>query len=283
MKVLVEGSHEPSSIKLSETAKELQMETTTLLTKICTKCKIEKSINEFGKRKASYDGLMFQCRSCRKIVCDAYKINNKDKINHYNHTNKKKIQEQRRIYTENNKDSKKAYDKKYKLENKDRIQKFQKEYYAKHKSKMNEHSKDYRLNNKIKTMEYQRNYAIANRLKLKNYKRCYQIENIHKIRLHRASVGYKLMKRAVDSKRRKQLTIEANGSVTKVSLNALLMDQDSKCFYCNCLLDFNIKRSVHLDHYIPLSKGGTHSIDNVVWSCASCNLTKGSKIYDIRE
>ena len=46
------------------------------------------------------------------------------------------------------------------------------------------------------------------------------------------------------------------------------------CYYCNCELD----EKKHLDHYIPLSKGGTHSIDNVVWSCASCNLKKGAKV-----
>jgi 5-methylcytosine-specific restriction endonuclease McrA len=34
---------------------------------------------------------------------------------------------------------------------------------------------------------------------------------------------------------------------------------------------------MHIDHFHPLSKGGKHSIDNLVASCAKCNLSKGSK------
>lgn len=35
---------------------------------------------------------------------------------------------------------------------------------------------------------------------------------------------------------------------------------------------------VHLDHIYPISKGGIHSITNVVWSCASCNLRKSDSV-----
>lgn len=45
------------------------------------------------------------------------------------------------------------------------------------------------------------------------------------------------------------------------------------CFYCNG--DFE-----HIDHYIPLSKGGSHTLDNVRPSCASCNQKKYVKMPD---
>lgn len=35
---------------------------------------------------------------------------------------------------------------------------------------------------------------------------------------------------------------------------------------------------IHLDHVIPLSKGGTHTADNVKVACAPCNLRKGARI-----
>lgn len=34
----------------------------------------------------------------------------------------------------------------------------------------------------------------------------------------------------------------------------------------------------HVDHVVPLSKGGRHSVENLVASCARCNCTKGSRI-----
>jgi len=44
----------------------------------------------------------------------------------------------------------------------------------------------------------------------------------------------------------------------------------SPCAYCG-------KPSKHIDHVVPLSRGGRHSIGNLVGACANCNLTKNSK------
>jgi len=54
------------------------------------------------------------------------------------------------------------------------------------------------------------------------------------------------------------------------------------CFYCNQ------SGSSHLDHIVPLSRGGSHSIGNLIGACAKCNLTKNAKtimewrLYKIR-
>lgn len=69
-----------------------------------------------------------------------------------------------------------------------------------------------------------------------------------------------------------------DNSITKTALEQLKILQHNKCYYCKCGLDFNKPRSVHLDHIIPLSKGGVHTISNVVWSCQKCNLSKGNKL-----
>lgn len=46
---------------------------------------------------------------------------------------------------------------------------------------------------------------------------------------------------------------------------------DHRCAYCS-------KRTkLTQDHLIPISKGGNHTVDNVVPACASCNTKKGSK------
>jgi|LGVE01.1.fsa_nt_gb 5-methylcytosine-specific restriction endonuclease McrA len=73
--------------------------------------------------------------------------------------------------------------------------------------------------------------------------------------------------------KRKALKISTDdGTINKKSLESLLIKQNNKCYYCECVL---VEK--HLDHYIPLSKGGANSIYNVVWSCPSCNLKKGAK------
>lgn len=47
---------------------------------------------------------------------------------------------------------------------------------------------------------------------------------------------------------------------------------DGKCVYCG-----KIAPDGDLDHVLPLSRGGTDSIDNLVWSCVSCNRSRGDK------
>jgi len=53
-----------------------------------------------------------------------------------------------------------------------------------------------------------------------------------------------------------------------------LMDYKAKfdhCVYCKKHTD-----NLTLDHVVPLSKGGSHSLDNIVFCCLSCNSSKNS-------
>ena len=79
-------------------------------------------------------------------------------------------------------------------------------------------------------------------------------------------------------KRRAQKIATEDGTVTAVALELLKVTQKHACYHCSVALDFSAKGKVHLDHLIPLSKGGCHSIVNVAWSCASCNLRKSDTI-----
>ena len=71
-------------------------------TKICSKCKFEKSINEFSKNKSKKDGLNSHCNKCRK----EYRDLNREKIANagkkYRENNAQKISEYKRKYYLNN-------------------------------------------------------------------------------------------------------------------------------------------------------------------------------------
>ncbi len=51
---------------------------------------------------------------------------------------------------------------------------------------------------------------------------------------------------------------------------------EGRCAYCD------VGAYEHQDHVVPLSKGGTHSLDNVVPSCRDCNLRKGTETWTPR-
>lgn len=51
----------------------------------------------------------------------------------------------------------------------------------------------------------------------------------------------------------------------------LLLQYDYRCFYCQ-----SIDYELTLDHKIPISRGGDHSIGNAIPACRSCNASKGN-------
>lgn len=61
--------------------------------------------------------------------------------------------------------------------------------------------------------------------------------------------------------------------VTREELQALFAAFDGECVYCGITED-EAGRSHHVDHLIPVSKGGRHHRSNLVLACASCNSSK---------
>lgn len=53
----------------------------------------------------------------------------------------------------------------------------------------------------------------------------------------------------------------------------LMEAQRGKCAYCAC----DIRKSYHVDHITPLSKGGKHEAANVQLLCGPCNLHKSDR------
>ncbi|MDW7669607.1 MAG: HNH endonuclease [Bacillota bacterium] len=53
--------------------------------------------------------------------------------------------------------------------------------------------------------------------------------------------------------------------------------EGKKCFYCRKKL---LYKQMSIDHFYPLSSGGTHDIFNIVCSCKKCNELKEDKIIE---
>lgn len=51
--------------------------------------------------------------------------------------------------------------------------------------------------------------------------------------------------------------------------------QGNRCFWCSRELEGG---KSHVDHIIPLVRGGTNWPDNIAITCPSCNLSKGTKL-----
>lgn len=47
-----------------------------------------------------------------------------------------------------------------------------------------------------------------------------------------------------------------------------------RCAYCGCCPD-----TLHREHVVPLVKGGSHTLSNIVPACASCNARKARSVW----
>jgi len=52
-------------------------------------------------------------------------------------------------------------------------------------------------------------------------------------------------------------------------------EANGRCLYCGIKVTLN---EMHADHFIPLAKGGSNLRENIVCSCASCNLKKSDRM-----
>lgn len=66
----------------------------------------------------------------------------------------------------------------------------------------------------------------------------------------------------------------AQGNYTYADIRQLYTAQEGKCAYCGV----DVQNVYHIDHVIPLSKGGSNYPSNLAISCPTCNLRKKDKL-----
>ena len=66
------------------------------------------------------------------------------------------------------------------------------------------------------------------------------------------------------------------GSHTPAQVLEKLAAQQGKCYYCAAEMDEQGMRGKNwqVEHFIPLSRGGTNDIENIVLACVACNQAK---------
>jgi hypothetical protein len=118
--------------------------------KTCSKCDIDKSLEEFRKDKKSKGGYRPDCKECAKEYSKKYREENKE--------NKESKKEYSKKYREENKEHLKEQKKKWDEENKEQLKEKAKKYREENREKLNEKAKKYREENKEKVKESQKKY-----------------------------------------------------------------------------------------------------------------------------
>lgn len=160
----------------------------------------------------------------------------------------------------NNLESTKYQRKQYREKNKTKIKKNKQEYYKHNKKRIKLKVFNYYNSNHAIILNKSREYYNKNRETSLASRRQWNIDNPERRREQRWL--YKVRKK-------KQL-----GFLPKKYIDLLWYNQKGLCYYCQCNLEISGK---HIEHMLPLSRGGLHDISNICLSCPNCNLSKGTK------
>ena len=111
---------------------------------------------------------------------------------------------------------------------------------------------------KARVQQYSRKWYLANRGRVSARARAYREANRARYATYAAT-------------RRARLA-NAGGSFTSEEWQALIDRYAGRCAYCGAASD-----ELTVDHVVPLSKGGSNAIENIVPACFSCNSAKHTK------
>lgn len=125
-----------------------------------------------------------------------------------------------------------------------------------------------------KVREYMRLYARRHPDKVQAKDRRYREKNRGKRReqTRQWSKANPVKRRVNKQRRRARLMGTPANDFTLADWQAILEHYDQRCAYCG------IDSTLSQDHIIPLSRGGPHTISNIVPACGSCNSRKGAKV-----
>lgn len=68
-----------------------------------------------------------------------------------------------------------------------------------------------------------------------------------------------------------------------VARRRILERDNYTCAYCGASIATSPSIAFHVDHIVPLSKGGSDAIGNLVTACEHCNTSKGDRRLSIVE
>jgi 5-methylcytosine-specific restriction endonuclease McrA len=216
--------------------------------KICNTCNKEKPATKEYFYSAGYSRLRGECKECSVKVDHQYYLENRASISDYN-----------KMYYAQNKENRSKYRKKYYALNKDKLNQYNKDYYEQNKKMFKLHNSLYYRANKFKMAQQAREWREKNKDKIKEDKKLYAMNN--------RDICRQAYQRRAASQRKLKNTL------TVAQWNKIKEDFNNTCAYCG------ESKPLTQDHFIPLSRGGEYTHDNIIPSCKECNSSKWNRNY----
>lgn len=234
--------------------------------KRCNKCAESKPLGSFSKHNCTRDGLHGSCRVCQKAHAAAYVANNRERHNAAGARWRKANPEKCR-----------AMERTWKGANPDKVRAIEKSHRTKHRDKRNAQNQEWCKANVERRRTYARAWKKANPDKVRAKKARYRKRHAAQVRAYFAK--YRIEKYSIIQTCRATRRARVRGAVVgdRDAYRAFVKQARSlpriRCYWCH---KPTTRKDRHLDHVVPLSRGGTDSVGNLCVSCPTCNLRKNA-------
>ena len=142
-------------------------------------------------------------------------------------------------------------------------------------SQCKECRRKYRRANASKIKEYNRAYNLSHLDRKHDANREYRHANADRIREHLRryqKTPHGRIVFAAARHRRRAKEAEVGGSFTAADIEAIRVAQGNRCYICHKKL-----KTFHIDHFVPIARGGTNDPGNLRLACPGCNQSKRDK------
>lgn len=217
-----------------------------IVAKPCLVCRKPKSKSEISNRTKCW-----RCKDCEREAIQVWRGLNKDRLTTYSREYERLNKQMRSDYSksQHGRSLNASSMTRYRLRHPEKVAASKIAYRAKRPARIREY-----------TQEYARRYP--------NYSAQYR--HSHPEMWHRVSAN-----------RAKMMRETSDGTLTRDVIERLFAES-TQCPYCGVEISDRVKKRSDnrksLDHVVPLSRGGTHSIHNIVICCWKCNRLKGNRI-----
>jgi 5-methylcytosine-specific restriction endonuclease McrA len=235
-------------------------------TKPCTKCGIVKPLTEFHAGRKSRPGThRSRCKECERQVRAEYRARNREEL-----------RRKGREYAANNRDKMRERSRAWYYANKERVLEQSRAWHKNNPDKASAKAAAFRARNAEVNRRKARERYWADPQKAQAISRKHR--NAHKERIRarerelRNNDAFRFKDRIKAAKRR--ALKRRNGVFVLSQRDLRRLMEASNCYLCGTALDGANKQ---VDHIIPLSRGGRHSVGNLAAACDRCNLSKQSR------
>lgn len=247
--------------------------------KTCSKCGETKPISEFPRKTASKDRLSVWCKACAaEYNHNRYKARREEQAEYMRKWREKHREERAeydRRWHKEHREEKAEYNRKWRKANPEKASEHKRKWRREHPEKVAERMRKWREANPEKKAEYNRNWREEHAKYSRKWYKAHRENQIEYSRKYYEAHPEKA--RARNAKRRalkRNATVgdrEAIQHIYDIAANAKRV----RCYLCGGLIP---KGERHVDHIVPLSKGGLHTASNLAVTCAQCNLNKHTKL-----